>query len=73
MKTAVTSATAYAIFLTPPRYRCELIGNRAQAIVHAEAALKIYEQIEDPKSTKVREQLTRWCGQTEKKWRQFWK
>ncbi|HMD86568.1 MAG TPA: hypothetical protein VKO18_17925 [Terriglobia bacterium] len=36
------------------------LGDRAQAIAHAEAALKIYEAIEDPNSAKVRAQLAQW-------------
>jgi tetratricopeptide (TPR) repeat protein len=36
------------------------LGDRAQAIACAEASLKIYEQIEDPSATKVRERLKAW-------------
>jgi len=36
------------------------LGERAQAIAHAEAALKIFEQIEDPNTSKVRVQLAEW-------------
>jgi tetratricopeptide (TPR) repeat protein len=39
------------------------LGDRAQAIACAEAAFKIYEQIEDPGATKVREQLKAWHGE----------
>jgi tetratricopeptide (TPR) repeat protein len=39
------------------------LGDRAQAIACAEAAFKIYEQIEAPNATKVREQLKTWLGQ----------
>jgi len=38
------------------------LGERAQAIAHAQAALKIYEQIEDPHAGKVRKQLEAWGG-----------
>jgi hypothetical protein len=40
------------------------LGERAQAIQHAEQALIIREQIEDPKAAKVRTQLTAWREQT---------
>jgi len=40
------------------------LGERAQAIQHAEQALPIFEQIEDPKATKVRAQLAEWREQT---------
>jgi hypothetical protein len=33
------------------------LGERTQAIAHAETALKIFEAIEDPNAGKVREQL----------------
>ena len=36
------------------------LGDRTQAIAHAEAALKIREQIEDPKAEMVRKQLAAW-------------
>jgi Tfp pilus assembly protein PilF/DNA polymerase III delta prime subunit len=36
------------------------LNDRARAIAYAEAALKIYEQIEDPYAKKVREQLAEW-------------
>ncbi len=36
------------------------LGDRTQAIEHAEAALKIYEQIEDPNAGKVRAQIEEW-------------
>ena len=36
------------------------LGERAQAIANAEAALKIFEQIEDPNAAKVRKQLAEW-------------
>ena len=39
------------------------LGDRARAIAHAEAALKIYEQIEDPRADKVRKQLAEWRGE----------
>ena len=38
----------------------EQIGNRAQAIARAEAALRIYEAIEDPNAAQVRAALTAW-------------
>jgi len=38
------------------------LGERAQAIAHAETALKIYEQIEDPHAGMVRGQLAKWKG-----------
>ena len=40
------------------------VGERAQAIQHAEQALTIYEQIEAPGAAKVRAQLAAWRGQT---------
>ncbi|HEX7332224.1 MAG TPA: hypothetical protein VF290_12045 [Pyrinomonadaceae bacterium] len=40
------------------------LGERAQAIQHAEQALIIQEQIEDPNAAQVREQLADWRGQT---------
>ena len=36
------------------------LGDRAQAISHAEAALKIFEQIESPLAEKVRKKLAEW-------------
>jgi len=36
------------------------LGDRTQAIAHAEAALQIYEQIEDPTVERVRNQLAEW-------------
>ncbi|MFQ5851998.1 MAG: tetratricopeptide repeat protein [Candidatus Binatia bacterium] len=36
------------------------LGDRNQAIVRAQAALEIYEQIEDPTAAEVREQLVKW-------------
>lgn len=38
------------------------LGKWTEAIKHAEAALRIYEQIEDPNAAKVREQLQQWQG-----------
>jgi tetratricopeptide (TPR) repeat protein len=40
----------------------EVLGERQQAIEHAEAALVIYEQIEDPWVGKVRKQIEEWKG-----------
>ena len=36
------------------------LGDRAQAIAHAETALQIFERIEDPTAEKVRKQLAVW-------------
>lgn len=36
------------------------LGERKEAITHAEAALKIYETIESPDVEKVRKQLAEW-------------
>ena len=36
------------------------LGDRKQAIEHAEAALTIFEQIEDPSAGKVRKQIEEW-------------
>ncbi len=41
----------------------DLLGNRAEAITSAEAALKIYEVIEDPNAAQVRAQLAEWRKQ----------
>jgi len=38
----------------------DTLGERAQAIAHAEAALKIFEQIEDSHAEKVRKKLAEW-------------
>jgi tetratricopeptide (TPR) repeat protein len=38
------------------------LGDRAEAITRAEAALKIYEAIEDPSAAKVRAKLAEWRG-----------
>ncbi len=38
------------------------LGDREQAIARAEAALRIYEAIEDPNAANVRTQLTKWRG-----------
>ena len=40
------------------------LGERAQAIQHAEQALIIREQIEDPNAAKVRAKLATWREQT---------
>ena len=40
------------------------LGERTQAIQHAEQALTILEQIEDPNAAKVRAQLADWREQT---------
>jgi len=42
------------------------IGDRAEAIARAEAALNIYEAIEDPNAAKVHAQLEEWKGRKEK-------
>ena len=39
------------------------LGDHAQAILRAEAALKIFEVIEDPNTAKVRATLVKWSGQ----------
>ena len=39
------------------------LGQRREAIEYAEAALKIKEQIEDPRADKVRSQLEKWKRQ----------
>jgi tetratricopeptide (TPR) repeat protein len=49
------------------------LGEARQAIAHAEAALQIFEQIEDPNAARVRAQLARWRGQASKRRWQFWK
>jgi len=36
------------------------LGEREKAIAHAEAALKIFEQIESPYAEKVRQKLAEW-------------
>ena len=46
------------------------LGQRAEAIVQAEAALKIYDEIEAPQANMVRRQLSKWQKKT--KWR-FWR
>ena len=38
----------------------DLLGERAEAIVHAKAALTIREKIEDPNAEKTRRQLEQW-------------
>jgi tetratricopeptide (TPR) repeat protein len=43
----------------------EQLGELGQAIVHAEAALKICEQIEDPNAAKVRRLLESWKSSPE--------
>ena len=40
------------------------LGDRAQAIHHAEQALTIFEEIEDPNAAKARAQLAAWREQT---------
>jgi tetratricopeptide (TPR) repeat protein len=39
------------------------LGDRAAAIAHTEAALKIYEAIESPHASTVRDQLAKWRGE----------
>ena len=39
------------------------LDDRAQAILNAEAALKIYEQIESPSADRARNLLAKWCEQ----------
>jgi len=46
---------------------------RTQAIAYAEAALKIFEKIEDSHTEMVRRQLEVWHKQTDKRWWQFWR
>ncbi len=41
------------------------ISERTRAIELAEAALVIFEQIEDPNAAKARKKLAEWRGQTE--------
>jgi hypothetical protein len=43
-----------------PRTVLDKLGDRAQAIAQAKAALKIYEQIESPYADQVRKQLAEW-------------
>jgi tetratricopeptide (TPR) repeat protein len=38
------------------------LGERDEAIAHAEAAFKIYEQVEEPYAAEVHEQLAKWRG-----------
>ena len=40
------------------------LADRAQAIANAQAALKIFEEIEDPNADKVRQQLAEWKGES---------
>jgi tetratricopeptide (TPR) repeat protein len=40
------------------------LGQRAQAIEHAEQSLEIYEQIEDPFAPQVRAQLAAWRAES---------
>ena len=42
------------------RLNLDKLGESAQAIARAEAALNIYEAIEDPNAAKVRQQLAEW-------------
>jgi len=42
----------------------DALGEKAQAIENAEAALKIFEKIESPEIEKVREQLSEWRSQS---------
>ena len=39
------------------------IGQRPEAIAHAQESLKIYEQIEDPFAAEVQKQVEEWIGQ----------
>ena len=39
------------------------LGDRAKAIAHVEAALKIFEQIESPHAERARDALARWRGE----------
>ena len=39
------------------------LGDRPAAIARAEAALKIYEAIESPNASRVRDQLAKWRGE----------
>lgn len=41
----------------------DALGDRAQAITHAKAALEIYEQIESPLAASVRAMLAQWRGE----------
>ena len=49
------------------------LGDRAAAIAHAQGALAIFEQIEDPAADMVRKRLAKWRAPAGKKWWQFWK
>jgi hypothetical protein len=42
------------------------LGERAQVIAHAKAALKIREAIEDPNAKMVRQQLAEWKTDNDK-------
>ena len=55
----VATASAAAVL-----FIASLIRKREKVIVWAEAALKIYEEIEDPSAAKVREQLAEWRKHT---------
>jgi len=39
------------------------LGDRAQATARAEAALKIFEEIEDPNAARVEAKLAQWRGE----------
>ncbi|MBZ5628088.1 MAG: hypothetical protein LAO06_04395 [Acidobacteriia bacterium] len=42
------------------------LGERAPAIARAEAALRIFEEIESPHAAKVRQQLAAWRNQQQR-------
>ena len=44
----------------------DILGHRADAISRAEAALKIFEQTEDPNVETVRRQIAEWCRSASK-------
>jgi hypothetical protein len=54
----VTGGAGYA--LSNMSVALDKLGDRTQAVTHAEAALKIHGQIEDPNVTRIRKQLADW-------------
>jgi hypothetical protein len=45
------------------------LGARARAIECAEAALRIREELEDPRADRIRRQLAKWRGSEDRSWK----
>ena len=61
----LATAEAKALMLWNMSLALDQLGEHTQAIQHAEQALTIFDQIEDPNAAKVRAKLAAWREQTD--------